>query len=666
MRRLPAALAVLLCAAPATAAGPRVHVVVGADAPRLERFAAKELAGQLKALFEADVRISEAMPEKPEHLILVGSPETNPAVKALAGDRWPKLSDQGHVLRSAERDGRKALLVGGGSPVATLWAVYELGHHFGIRTLLSGDVMPAESPPLKLDGLDLVLEPSLRLRTWRTLNDFAIGPESWGLDEQKRVLGQLAKLKFNRVMLSVYPSQPFVHYEFRGVKKKTGVLWYGWRYPVDGDTPGRAAFRGAKVFENPDFAGKATYEERTKAGVALASGIIDTAHDLGMSAAFSLSPLDFPKEFAEVLPGAKVTPQPEALSVGPGPRQPPDDPTLKALVRTQLRAFIDTYPKIDALYLSLPEFPDWVEYHEKAWQRLDARTGVGKVTDLKKLTEAARTRKLIASGDRGVQALRGNITALEFFHTLLADEKLLTRKDGGKVEVVITEVDTALYPVLDRVLPKGASALHFIDYTARRVAEHPDLLAQVPAKSVKSSLILTLADDNVGVLPQLATGHLHTLLGRLRENGWEGYSTRYWIPGDQNPAVHYLSRASFDAKLTPKAAYDDLITPSCGAGVAERVIKAFDMIEEATGIIDKNDIGFTFPIPGVVMKHYNADPVPEWWKKVRDLYGGALDETLRGVQRGHVRGWPMLLYHSKRLEFAVEYINSVEALRLAV
>ena len=466
-------------------------------------------------------------------------------------------------------------------------------------------------------------------------------------------------------MLAVYPWQPFIHYEFQGVKKKTGVLWYGWHYPVDGDIPGRAAFHGAKVFENPDFAGKTTYEERIEAGVALASGIIDTAHDLGMTAAFALVPLEFPKEFAAVLPGAKAINEPASLCVGPGPRQTPDDPTFRELVRTQMRAFIDTYPKIDALYLSLPEFPDWVEHYEKAWQKLDARTGVGKFTDLKKLTETARTRKLISSGDRGVQALRGNITALAFFHTLLADEKLLTRKDGQKVDVVIVEVDTALYPVLDKVLPKGASALHFIDYTARRVVEHPDLLAQVPAKSVKSSLIFTLADDNVGVLPQLATGSLHTLLGRLREHGWEGYTTRYWIPGDLNPAVHYLSRASFDAKMTPKAAHDDLITAICGPGVAEPVIKGWDMIEEATAIIDANDIGFTFPIPGVVMKHYNAQPVPAWWKKVRDRYAGALDEMQRGIQRAEVGGRPLLMYHAKRLKFACEYINSVEALRLA-
>src|SRR5262245_45058827 len=257
--RLPFALGALTlllgaCPSPAQRAGPRVDVVIGPEAPRLERFAAQELAAQLKQLFDAEVRVHPAPPQGAVHAILLGSPATNPAVKAAAGERWPKLTDQGHVLRTVKHDGRPALVLGGGSPVATLWAVYELGHRFGLRYFLHGDIPPVEPPPFRLDGFDLVLEPTLRVRTWRTINDFAIGPESWGLEEQKRVLRQLAKLKFNRVMLAVYPWQPFADFQFKGVKKQTALLWYGYRYPVDGDTAGRAAFRGAAVFENPDFA----------------------------------------------------------------------------------------------------------------------------------------------------------------------------------------------------------------------------------------------------------------------------------------------------------------------------------------------------------------------------------------------------------------------------
>jgi hypothetical protein len=130
-----------------------------------------------------------------------------------------------------------------------------------------------------------------------------------------------------------------------------------FEYPIDADTAGRAAFRGASEFTNPDLAGKDSYEERTAAGIALARGIIDSAHDLGISAAIAISPLEFPKEFAAALPEAKVLHGLESMTIGPGPRQPPDDPLLSKLVATQIRAYLQTYPKLDALYLTLASFP---------------------------------------------------------------------------------------------------------------------------------------------------------------------------------------------------------------------------------------------------------------------------------------------------------------------
>lgn len=654
-------------AAPAAAPPPRIAIILAPTAPKLERFAATELSDQLRRLFGAQTQV--LAPGKPAapgaSVILLGSPTTNPAVREATPGAWPNLSDQGHLLKSVKWRGRPALVVGGGSPVATLWATYELGHHFGMRYLLTGDFPPAKKPVLKLDGLNTVLEPKLKLRTWRTLNDFAIGPEAWGLADQKRLLKQVAKLKYNRVLLSVYPWQPFVHYEFGGVRKQTATLWYGYRYPIDGETPGRAAFKGAMEFTNPDFAGKTTYEEKLRAGTALATGIIDTAHDLGMSAALTFSPLEFPKEFAAALPGAKTVNGLEGLTVGPGPKQTPEDPTLRALAATQLRAYLKTYPTLDALYLSLPEFPDWIEHHEAAWKRLDQKTGLGKSVTLEQLRIDAANRRLTASGQRGLQALAGNIAALDFLHTLTADATLLKRPDGKPVELHVVQPDPALNPFLDRLLPPHTGALHLFDYTARRVAEHPDLLALVPASKTRSSLILTLADDNVGILPQFATGSLHTLATALRKNGWEGFSSRYWMPGDQNATAYMLSRAAFDPTVTPQSAYQNLITTMCGEGIWERVARGFDKIEQATTLIDRGDLGFAFPVPGMLMKHYTAAPVPAWWKQVKDLYAAANDEMYRGNQRSVVSARPFLLYHAKRLEFAIHYMSGVEAIRLA-
>ena len=268
MRFLFSALAATAFAA-AAAAGPKVAVVVGPEAPKLERFAADELERQFRQLFDAEVTVAGRPPAGVDHLVLVGRPATNPAVAEAAGDRWPKLSDQGHVLRSVKFGDRTALVVGGGSPVATLWAVYELGHHFGVRSFLHGDVMPEKTPELKLDGIDVTLEPAVRVRAWQVLGDSPAGLGGWGLDDHRQLLRQLAKLKFNHVTVAA-PG--------RGA----GVRLDGRRIPVSGDTPGRKAFKGAKEYDNPDLAGK-TGEDRARALPVLADAVTVAARDLGMT-----------------------------------------------------------------------------------------------------------------------------------------------------------------------------------------------------------------------------------------------------------------------------------------------------------------------------------------------------------------------------------------------
>jgi hypothetical protein len=245
-------------------AGPQVDIVIGPDAPKLERFAAEELKGQLERLFEAQVRIADVVSADASHVILLGSPETNGEIRARQG-LWPKLSGQGHVLRSVAIDKRQALLLGGGSPVAALWAVYEFGQRFGIRYFMFGDLYPVTQPEFKLDGFDTVLEPKLPSRAWRALTDSPAGTGMWGLEEHRRVLGQLAKLKFNWVVIPKETWQPPVALR------------------VDGDTAGRGVFRGAKQFENPEVATGQRDAERAAASDRLVQGVVGAAHALGMA-----------------------------------------------------------------------------------------------------------------------------------------------------------------------------------------------------------------------------------------------------------------------------------------------------------------------------------------------------------------------------------------------
>ncbi len=214
-------LACLVLAIPAFA-GPKVTFVIGEKAPPLDKLAAEQLATDFKALFDAETAIQTTAPADSANVVLIGNPISNPAIKA---ESFPKISEQGVVLKSTQ----SGLIVGGGCPSATTWAASELSYRFGIRHLLHGDVQPIEKPVFKLDGLDITQEPKLAKRSWSMFNGSATGGESWSKADLTTLLRQLVKLKFTHVLI---PS-------------RIGAIS---PISVDGDTPGRKAFGGAKQF----------------------------------------------------------------------------------------------------------------------------------------------------------------------------------------------------------------------------------------------------------------------------------------------------------------------------------------------------------------------------------------------------------------------------------
>lgn len=660
------------CLVSEAAAGPRVDVVVGASAPKLERFASDELAGQFKRLFDADVRIGDAIPpaadkgEADAVLILLGSPATNPAIKAL-GAAFPKLSDQGHTLKSVKAGQRPALLVGGGSPVATLWGVYELGQRFGVRYMLFGDLFPATAPALKLDGFDALLEPSLRLRTWETLGDSPIGPAAWGLEEQQHLIRQLAKLKFNRVLLSVHSGQPFLDYEFKGGHKQTAVLWQGRRFPVDGDTAGRGVFRGAKFFANPDFAGKETTQDRSVAGIGLARGIINTAHDLGMTVGLEIAPLELPKDSEVELPRENDL----FVSTRTGEaKQPPHEPAVVESAKALIRAYLGTFEDVDALYLRVPVYWNWAGHYEAAATRA-LRQGT-----LKELPKGEELKAAFAENPNGAdsdrqsanqQAFQAGFVGIEFLGRVLSDPELLKRPQGRRVDAVITDVPPYLLPLLGKVSP-GTAVMVFAGKSPNELAARKSHLNKVAANSISSSLIIPLAENESAILPRMEYASLHGLANELRTRGWSGFSIRNVMSGDADLEAYFLSRAAFDASITPQQACDDLLTPICGVAVAKSVFKGFGMVEEAMPLLNRHAHGFDSAVPKMVMAQYAShETPPEWWGKVRDAYLNGMNEMYRANTRARdgEAGRAYTLYCARRFEFGFEYMNCIESVRKA-
>ena len=584
---------------------PQVAIVVGQDAPALERLAASELAAMLERLFELTVTVGPSNDGNAQAVFLVGRPESNPLLAKAVGDHWPDLTSQGLVLRNVKNE-NPMLLVGGGSAVAVLWAAYDLAERLGVRYLLDRDVYPPRRAWSGLPELDLILEPNMRIRCWRLVNDLAHGPVSWSLEENRRFLQQIAKMKYNRIHCSLWPAQPFVHYSFRGMEKPPGVLYFGHRHLIEPDTIGRERYPGMEVFTNPEFVGAQSGEEMRQRAVGLVRSILQEADRLGMETGLSIQPFQWPKEFMKVLPGSEMERQLGDLTVGPGRGQAMEDQGLREMVTTVFRAYVETYPDIDYIHVGMPEHRSWVGQAANAYRRLLARYPVPGLDSYSMLRRRARSRISFPGGGERVETmLRGDLSSLWFFDSLLREKQLLKRPGGGEdIRIVYNGVVAELFPLVARMLPPGGEMLSFIDYTASRQLRQPELLKQVPPGQVPSTLIFTLADDNVGLLPQLATGSLHDLMGQLRENGWAGFYTRYWTVGDLDPTVHYLSRASWDDSMTPEKAYADQVRHVCGPEAVEPALEAFALIEKITLGLDRHGLGFGFPVPGMMTKHY--------------------------------------------------------------
>src|SRR6476659_1974229 len=93
----------------AQSSNPQVSVVIGKNAPQLEKFAASELCKYLEKLFDVKTQPTSEVDVKSKATFLIGSPATNPTIKS-----FPKVSDQGIVIERLSAS--PTVVVGGGSP----------------------------------------------------------------------------------------------------------------------------------------------------------------------------------------------------------------------------------------------------------------------------------------------------------------------------------------------------------------------------------------------------------------------------------------------------------------------------------------------------------------------------------------------------------------------
>ena len=595
---------------------------------------------------------------------LIGSPETNAEVKrATTQTAFPKLTDQGLVLRSTKLDGRPALIAGGGSPQATLWAVYDLVERWGVRYLIDRDVLP-DRAVFKLPELDVVMEPVFRVRAHPSIQDYAPSGESWGIADFRPLIDQLAKMKFNRLNVLAFGYQPYLDWRLKGVRRRSASLWYDYHYPITADIIGRELFDDRQEFWNPDLPFNASYDELMAAGIQQMHNLLGYAHQRGMETAVYAPTTDFPPEFAPLLKGAVKSGQ---LTIRPGPDTPVNDPELFELSTAVMRATLNTYPEADYVTLVMPEETQWLGDYERAWNALDAKYGISKIRSLDDVLKAAANRKgsVRWPGERGLNQAKADIMALDYYDRLMHSPGLLEGTLRPNRKFIYAEPAEELYPLLDRILPAGWEVSTMPGNQPEHFLPRAQILDTLPTRTNPGVMDITLDDDVVGIVPQIRPTVIETMLKELHRHNWSGFTARERFPGDHDAILAYMGRVAWDANATPDGVTRDLVRHLCGEQCAAEMLTAMHEVEAATLNVATNKTDFGYYIPKMMMKFWKTGPEPTYLVELQSQYERALAAARRAQAKATTEGRWYTDYWVGRLEFALGYANTVAAIQRA-
>ena len=617
--------------------------------------------------------------------LLVGRPASNPHLAAIDLLQWPQLSDQGLVLRRGRLGNQPALILGGGSPQATLWAVYEFVERVGVRFLLEGDVLPAQAAPFPPQELDVVREPRFRFRSYRGINNLATSLIFYGIKEYRHLIDQLAKLKFNVFYVQIYPHQPFVHYRFRDQPKTTSVFHYGWKVPIHETTIGRHLFGDLTELVNPEMVGARTYQERVRAAQRLMHELLAYAHRRGMQTGIHFRINQFPNEFNWRLPewsdrpyidrslmqgtrNARLGVSEYAVDPTAFPYMTPDNPVVTELNHTIIRAHVDTYPEADFYGLTQPELPGGGEEYRKMWDRLNRKYDLEPEFSLEEMERQARTNTLpigVRRGERPFHELKGALANADTLDKLLNEDRVLEKTAHPDAGIVVSTFSDEFYPVMPRIFPK-AILLVPMDYLTSLAAERTEILSFAAHTSMKVATLATLADDNIGILPQLPTQPLHRLLQAMEQYGIYGYFGRQFLVTKLEAATAYLAQASWSSQITPESVYRDQVRQVCGEAAVQDMLQAYGILEQATRRGDQVAMGFLFPVTNMMRKHWESREGPvAGWDELRTFYQKAIPLVESALQKSRPGGKSYLGQLLGQLRFSTGYIDTVQRVRQA-
>jgi hypothetical protein len=335
-------------------------IAIGRDSGPFYRWVAGELQRYLRELTAAELPIITSDAVQPgQPLVVLGGPKANPLIASAQAKRlvdFAGLKQDGFIIQTVDLGGQPAIVAGGNDEASTMYAAYELLERLGVAFQLTGDIIPQQRRDLKLPAARVRMEPALRYRGLH-MRHFVM---PWmGLDEFRRMIDQMAKLKFNYLEFYWYVGAPHIEYSHRGEKRQIDPLYtkdsgyLTWHHTAGTHaakdvTIGREHFRQDRVCA-PEFQHVQNQEQAHQVAREWLRRAIDYAHQRKIQ--IWLGKGDCPSVPPNL---AKHSPRATGSMFG-APFIPPGDSVGVEIWEAAISRMIETYPKADGYWIWLAE-----------------------------------------------------------------------------------------------------------------------------------------------------------------------------------------------------------------------------------------------------------------------------------------------------------------------
>src|SRR5438045_749038 len=101
------------------------------------------------------------------------------------------------------------------------------------------------------------------------------------------------------------------------------------------------------------------------------------------------------------------------------------------------------------------------------------------------------------------------------------------------------------------------------------------MLAFAATTPMKVEVMATLADDNIGILPQLPTPSLDRIFQAMKRYRVDGFFGRQFLVTKLEAATAYIAQSSWAENISPDDVYRDQVESVCGPAAVEHMLNAY-------------------------------------------------------------------------------------------